>query len=251
MNKKDKHEFALYAPDIQTIFSSELGTSCTITDQELVHRTVNILRLIAGETVSLFDGKHDVRVLLTETSKKYLKILTVEKNLLIAPQPAVQWLLPILERDALEKSIYILTALGAASIQLITTRKVHRSTLSEKELARLQRIAIAAAEQSKQYLLPTIIGPIPFETYVARDGFKNSVRIFFDAAGEPCAHVLTRLRESQNSSLVCLIGPEGDLTTQEKEIVAQAEFVSCALTPSILRAEDAVTVGMGILRSLL
>ena len=46
-----------------------------------------------------------------------------------------------------------------------------------------------------------------------------------------------------------LIGPEGDLALQEKELVA-GKMQFCALTPTILRASQAAALSIGIVRSV-
>jgi len=48
-----------------------------------------------------------------------------------------------------------------------------------------------------------------------------------------------------------MIGPEGDLTAQEKELLKERGVQFLRLTPTILRAQQAVVVAMGIFRSLL
>ena len=45
------------------------------------------------------------------------------------------------------------------------------------------------------------------------------------------------------------VGPEGDLTQEEKDYLKQQGFVFCRLTPTVLRARQAVALGLGILRS--
>ena len=47
------------------------------------------------------------------------------------------------------------------------------------------------------------------------------------------------------------VGPEGDLTLEEKAYLKQLGFVFCALTPTVLRAQQAVALGLGVLRSYL
>jgi 16S rRNA U1498 N3-methylase RsmE len=48
-----------------------------------------------------------------------------------------------------------------------------------------------------------------------------------------------------------MVGPEGDLAATEKTELKRAQFTFCALTPTVLRAVDAIRIGAGMLRSLL
>ena len=44
-----------------------------------------------------------------------------------------------------------------------------------------------------------------------------------------------------------MIGPEGDLTMQEKDLLKERDVQFLRLTPTVLRAQQAVAVSMGIL----
>ena len=54
-----------------------------------------------------------------------------------------------------------------------------------------------------------------------------------------------------SNNIVLMVGPEGDLMGDEKAYLNGNGFVFCQLTPTILRAQQAVTVSVGALRSLL
>lgn len=252
MRQKDnKHEFALYVADgLHIPFSSALDSTCIFTDQDLLHRITSVLRLSVGSKCVLFNAKHVVRVLIVAQDKRALQLLVVEKKVIVPLLPVVHWFLPVLDRDALEKAIYSLTVLGAASIQLVITQKTRRNAITINERARLERIMVAACEQAKQFVLPVLYDAVPLEIAQA-NVLEISHKLFFDAAGIPCNMMVTELPKEKKYEFICLIGPEGDMTSQEKESLKDAGFVFCALTPTILRAEDAVLVSMGILRAFL
>ena len=52
------------------------------------------------------------------------------------------------------------------------------------------------------------------------------------------------------SKIFLLWGPEGDLTSTEKQQVLTAGFQFSKLTPTVLRASQAVAVGLGLIRIL-
>jgi RsmE family RNA methyltransferase len=62
--------------------------------------------------------------------------------------------------------------------------------------------------------------------------------------------VLERLVKRAGAT-VLFVGPEGDLTDQEKVLLKQNGFIFCALTPTILRACEAIALGAGVVRSIL
>lgn len=63
--------------------------------------------------------------------------------------------------------------------------------------------------------------------------------------------VMTMLECGDISELMLLVGPEGDLSNEEKNAVHTAGFIMCALTPTILRSVHAAFLGAGIMRSVM
>jgi 16S rRNA U1498 N3-methylase RsmE len=59
------------------------------------------------------------------------------------------------------------------------------------------------------------------------------------------------LHSTHSGNILLLVGPEGDLTLEEKEIVRANKFIFCALTPTIMRAVQATGLAAGFVRSLL
>ncbi len=127
-------------------------------------------------------------------------------------------MLPLLKREAFESALYTLCEMGATSIQPLITQKSRTNWDSEKDFARVLTTMRAAA----------------------------GTKIFFDPAGMPLKQMLSL---PMTGPLYGCVGPEGGLTPEEKEHLKALGFVFCRLTPTVLRARQAVAVGLGILRS--
>jgi len=247
----DTHEFSLYWSSISDWISAvQEGESFTVDDADLCHRVVRVLRFISGNTFILFDTDVHVRVqLIASHTKRSIELKLLEKKENVRLQPAITFFLPILKRDALEQAIYSLVELGATDIQLMSTQKVQRKWGGRKELDRLCTIMIAAAEQSKQYRIPTLHEPKPFEELVRQMNVEHS--FFFDPAGKELLPIIQSLHAEQPKGISLMIGPEGDLTAQEKDLLKERGVHFLCLTSTVLRAQQAVAVSMGIFRSLL
>ena len=253
--KNEKHEFAFFSEEVARLIKEQ--HEYTFNDKELVHRLGVIVRVKPGETSIFFNGDMHVQCEIVACSKKevVVRVLARKKNLVIAP--ALTWLLPLLEREAFEEALYALTAMGATEIIPVITEKSRRAWGSEKELERAHRIMVASIEQSKQFCVPKIGATVKLADAVDVRGSNTlgisalSTKIFFDAQGAPAFEVITKIRENVVEPVVCCVGPEGDLTQAEKELMRTHGFVFCALTPTILKASAAVEVGMGLLRSCL
>lgn len=244
------HEFALYSATVLHVATMTPGKSVLLHEPDIVKRLVQILRVQDGQKILLFDKDHHVTLLVEQVlGKKEIKarVLMVEKNKLLLPQ--IHWFLPLLERDAFEEALASITILGATSIQPVITRKVHRTAFLPKERDRLERVMIAACEQSKQFMLPTIKPIIRIEL-LAPPTSASSHTFFFDPAGMPSLEMIKKLQAEPNKDIICMVGPEGDLTPEEKTLVKNLNFFFCALTPTILRSKDAVFLATGLLRSI-
>jgi 16S rRNA (uracil1498-N3)-methyltransferase len=225
-----KHLFAVYVDKINDH------------DADLFHRLHQVLRINRGEQVILFDGTHQVLATITDYRQKTVYFSLDTKVVIPRLRPEIHWLLPLLKREAFEQAVYSLCEMGVTSIYPIKTAKATRAWGSVKDYARARTIMIAAAEQAKQFTLPVLYPVIELTTWSA-----TGEKIFFDPEGTPLRETLGTLKPA--SPIYCMTGPEGDLTEEEKSYLTEQGFVFCALTPTVLRAQQAIAVGLGILRS--
>lgn len=248
----EKHIFSLiwHKPEHPLSLFKPKG-SLTIDDPDLYHRIQSILRLKEHNQFILFDQKNHIDVEITAISKKQIIVMVQETNRNKIYLPEIVCAMPLLKRESLESSMDTLTQLGASTIQLITTKKMHRSSLGSKEFERLQRIIWASAEQSKNFAFPTLNQPLPLETLLKPVDQKKNFTIFFDPQGEPASTLVAKIKSDTYTKLLLIIGPEGDLTQEEKKLLIHHNVTFAALTPTILRAEQAAALGLGLLRSIL
>ncbi len=249
MKSVDTHEFAFYTDSLRTIDTEFRLEIFPLEDTEVIHRIVHVLRLEKGTSIILFDAQYHMRATIATIDRRSIT-LRVEKIDTNKPlNPEIHWLLPLLKRDAFEEALYSLTELGATSIQPLLTQKTTRFWSGEKESVRSQKIISAAAEQSKQFSLPHLEPIISLELWLLKSQKPQTTKIFFDPAGKHLKEIVA-LCEKQHALIACA-GPEGDLTYEEKRLLEDQGFLFCALTPTVLRAQQAVAVGLGALRSLL
>ena len=248
MLHESKHHFALYWAPISSI-TVKTGTSFTIDDELLVHRITKVLRLMPSETCTLFDENIHCSVQLVTIEKRSVVVMIISKNNNKQLVPSISCILPLLKREALEQALYNLVEIGVNEIQLVFTDKTQRTWAGQKEFERIRKIMIAAAEQAKQFLVPTIHAPIALNEYVQQN--KIASLIFFDPNGISLAQWFAQVQAKKLQPVSLLIGPEGDLTPAEKDAVLAAGAQTVCLTPTILRAQQAITLGAGMIRSLL
>lgn len=240
--KKDgAHQFAFYVFNLVNCFQSK--KIIEIRDIDLVHRIVRVLRLSVADKVVLFDREQHIHVEIIDIDKRQVLLSIIEQNKNIMLQPSIIYLLPLLKKDALQDAVYSLVEVGVTRIQLVVTAK-SRQSITGKEFERLQKAAIAAAEQSKHYTIPEITVAEKLLDLVPTIS-QDQHNIVFDLHGESFFQV----RNVTKDSTVCLlVGPEGGLTKDELHDLQYYNFVSCMLTPTVLRAVQAVPLSAALFR---
>ena len=243
----EKHLFALHHSDLaDEIGNISSGKELTITDSDLAHRIISILRLSIGESFILFDRNvHAIVSLSGSVKHKLVKAVLKEKSKNSILSPEIIFLLPLLKKESFETALYSLVEIGVTQIQLLYTQK-SQQRWGQKELERSQKIIIAAAEQSKNFNYPELRAPLSLSSVLEQLPLQSK-KIFFDPAGSPIEKLLPDLKGIKEITLA--IGPEGDLTSEEKELLKQSGFIFTRLTPTILRACQAAAVSTGIIRS--
>ena len=239
----DKHEFAMHVPNLKELIINNI---LVLKDKQLIQRIGQVLRLRPNETCVVFDADNYVRLVLKSLDKKQAEFAIMSTTLIEPLQPSITIILPLLKRDDLEASVYSCAELGANTIQLVATEKVHRSWGGQKELERLQRIIIAAAEQSKNFAVPSLQEPISLQA--ALNSFEGT-GILFDPEGTSLSKVIQQLEQKKPKTFTLVVGPEAGLTTEEVAMLKKRGFIVSQLTPTILRARQAVALGLGIIRS--
>lgn len=233
-----KHEFAIFYSDLP---SSVLGSTIQLVESSMVHRIVQVLRLKEGEHFILFTRYHWARVILQSITKKSCIVSVIAYHVNDMPQINCTVLLPVLKRESLESALYQCAAVGVTTIQLIYTQKT-RSLHGAKELERLQKIIIAAAEQSKNFSFPELVSPKAFLDVISI--YQNHpLKLYADPQGVP---LMTVGIYQKKDPLIFMVGPEGDLTEEEKSQLKASRFVFCKLTRTVLTAEQAVGLLAGI-----
>lgn len=245
------HNFALYAVDLADYLTTKEIILCS--KQELAFRITKVLRLSAGDTITLFNEKEHVLFSITSIDKKAVTGIVLERKKNHAHAPSVRAILPLLKKNETDDAIYRLCEMGVDEIWLTTTEKTQRRWGGEHEQTRLQRIIIAAAEQSKQFKIPILKEPVPFDQIFGKLSCikESSDIVFCDPEGSHLSDYLYHQKQSIKNWYTIVVGPEADLSQKEKAFLAEHKSTLVSLTPTVLRAGDALVLACGIIRSFL
>ena len=245
--KTNKHIFALYAPALSLSMAHKKNDLISLHDKDLYKRIFNVLRLEESDQVILFDKNYHAEICLSTTQQDKNMIVgavaLIEKN--VAPAPDITLYQCVTKKNVFEDIVYTATQMGVQTIIPVISEKSERKW-EPRETERLEKIIVAAIEQSKSFFFPHIA-----PAQKLSDILKAKIRgtnILFDAHGQAAR---TLLEVSNNQQINVMLGAEGGLTDNELASLCANGFSSYALTTSILRSRDAALVGLGLLRSLI
>ncbi len=248
------HEFALFSSEFSRAVHDG-KTTISIIEPTFLHRLQQVIRLKEGNTIILFDNQNYAQCTVQQSTKKLMTLSYKYITRSIPLQPTLIVLVPLLKKEALDELIYSCRELGVSGVYLFSTEKTSRSKLTDTEWERLERVSIAAAEQSKNFA-PTVFlnknQPVPTLTQLCNDKdfltvYAPAQKLFAEPTGAPGSSLATSFTP-KNSYLVC-VGPEGDLTDSEKNVLRSRGFGFVKLGATVLRAQQAATVLIGIIRS--
>lgn len=203
-----------------------------VLDEEDRHHLERVLRLRAGEEVTVADGRGGWRA--CEWSDGGVLVPVAEPEQRPAPAPPITVAFALTKGDKPETAVQKLTEVGVDRIIPFTAgRSVARweGERAERHLVRLRKVAREAAMQSRRAHLPVVDSVTDFATVAALPGAALA-----DAGGAPpsLAHA------------VILVGPEGGWTEHERG----AGLPAVGLGVNVLRAETAAIVAGGLLAAL-
>jgi 16S rRNA (uracil1498-N3)-methyltransferase len=247
-NFHDKHIFAIYThTPFSNAASMAIGKQCIIQDPDVWHRVSRVLHACPGQEIIIFGNGVSITLKITSLDKKnLLEGVVVSVDHPQPLQPTINLYQGILKREAWNDVAYYAAQMGVASLTPVITQKSQRTWGGEKERERTYNVMIAACEQAKQFVLPVINEPC-----VLNEQLANSVSFYCESEGKPFLELIQTTVQRRPESLTILIGPEGGFAQQELHLLPQAHVPCYKLTPTVLRAQDAVMVCLGALRSVL
>ena len=198
----------------------------------------SVMRLSVGDVLALFNGRDgEWRAVLAEVAKRACRLRVETQMRAQETGPDLDLIVALVKRTRLETIVEKATELGARRIRLAITR---RTNADHANVARLQAIAIEAAEQTGRLDAPEVFAPQRLEALL--DGWEPGRRLMFcDEAGD-ARPALQALGPSAAGSepFAALIGPEGGFAPEERERLRALAFVTpVTLGPRILRADTA------------
>ena len=209
----------------------------------------NVLRLAAGDTVLVFNGR-DGEWQASIAGRKRPDRLT-----LIAPTrpqdrlPDLAYVFAPLKHARLDYMVQKAVEMGTSALRPVLTRFTQASRVN---VERMRANVIEAAEQCGILSIAAVAEPVTLDRYLSeRDGQR--LLVFCDEAAD-AAHPVQALQAelAAGTGIDVLIGPEGGFAEEERAVLSrQPRTLILSLGPRILRADTAAVAALALVQAVL
>jgi 16S rRNA (uracil1498-N3)-methyltransferase len=197
---------------------------------------LRVLRLSAGDTLHLTDGKgtlYTAQITDDRVKRCEIKITGKQENYGVRSYYLHLAVAPTKNMDRYEQLLDTATETGFDEITPVLCDRSERRTVKTE---RLEKILVAAMKQSLKTRLPQLNPPTAFDDFVRQpfDGGKYIGCCHPEVPRELFWKVLP-----PNRRTLVLIGPEGDFSEREMKAALQAGFKAVSFGESRFRVETA------------
>ncbi len=219
---------------------SIVENSTSLVSKEHSHYIINVMRLKKGSNINFFnkEGEWLSEIIFIEKDKVEVKFLNKIKEPLKTSN--IELAICLVKKTPMEIILQKATELGVSKILPIIS---DRTEVKDLNFDRANKIVVEATEQSNQLNPPEISQIIKLKNFV--NCSSKETKLFF--ADVNSKHKLISSSLGQDKKISVLIGPEGDFSPAERELIlSKPETVSFTLFKNILRADTAVISAISI-----
>ena len=224
----------LYHPD------SILENNTSLLSKEHTHYVVNVMRLKRGSILNFFNknGEWKSEIIFLDKDRvevRFLKKIKESENLF-----KTEVAICLVKKNPMDTILQKATELGVSKIIPIVSE---RTEVKELNIDRAKKIVIEATQQSNQLVPPEITNVIKLKDFL--NTFDETSKLLFADVNSKDNLKIEDLKNFK--SLCILIGPEGDFSPAERELILQNRAVKpFTLSRNILRSDTAVISGISL-----
>ena len=209
----------------------------------------NVLRLKAGETILVFNGREGEWQAAVAGRKRPDSLTVIEQTRSQDHLPDLAYVFAPLKHARLDYMVQKAVEMGASRLQPVLTRFTQVARVNGE---RMRANVIEAAEQCGILSLACVAEPMPLARYLdTREGER--LLIFCDEKAE-VANPLEALGKGRNGSrgIDVLVGPEGGFAEEERKILSrQPRILRLSLGSRTLRADTAGVAALALVQAVL
>lgn len=211
-----------------------------VLDEEQSAHCARVLRITAGESVSIIDGKGvlaEGEVLESHPKHVKIRLKTFKQE---ERKNQIEIIFGLAKPQALEWIFKKCTEMGVYSFQpLITDHSMHPSSWNAE---RWNKIVEEACKQCQELWFPEIRKPMSFRDWIQQRSHQSP----FFLCDEEIRKADSEVSKFHPKEIV--IGPEGGWSEQERELIKKFPVQHLGLGPNRLRAETACLVALTLVK---
>ena len=237
------------APSIRLYVTLDLAEGIAVPlDTKQVHYLKNVMRLGAGDVLSVFNGRDgELRAAVAELGRSAGSLRAMVRDRTQAVEPDLWLVFAPIKKTRLDVLVEKAGELGASRLVPVLTE---RTSVRDINAARAAALLIEAAEQCGRMTVP-VVEPIAPLTQILAEWPGSRHLLFCDESGR-AGQIADVLAQQTAGPWAVLIGPEGGFSAAERDaIAAHPQAIPVALGPRILRADTAAIAALSLLQAYL
>ncbi len=214
------------------------------------HHASKVLRMKAGDTLTLFDGDGEdylAEILRINKSEVAVKISAGQTVMCESPLK-VTLAQAISSGERMEFTLQKAVELGVNAIQPIAAeRSVVKLSgeRAEKRIEHWQNVVISACEQSGRATVPQVSPILGLANWLGQPQ-QFSLKLLLSPTADNSLHTLPK----PDGEICLLIGCEGGLSPQEQQLAESCGFKPVRLGARVLRTETAAMAALAAMQTL-
>ena len=218
----------LYNPD------SIEENSTNLLSKEHTHYVVNVMRLKRGSNINFFNSEGEWKSEIVFLNKDRVEVKIIEKIKQPKELSNIELAICLVKKNPMENILQKATELGVSKIIPIISE---RTEVKELNHDRANKIVIESTEQSNQLSPPKISRVTKLKDFL--NNLDGSSKLLF--ADVNSTQNLKAETLKQGNPILVLIGPEGDFSPSERDLIlGNSNVTSFTISRNILRSDTAV-----------
>ena len=210
----------------------------------------NVLRLAAGSTVLVFNGRDGEWRAAISGGRKRLDTLEILNP--TRPQDQLRDLTYVfapLKHARLDYMVQKAVEMGASRLQPVMTRFTQAARVN---VDRMRANVVEAAEQCGILTLASVAEPVSLDKFLTQRE-PQRLLVFCDEAAEQAGPLPALERAgTKGQGIDVLVGPEGGFAEEERSLLLRQPLIlSLSLGPRILRADTAAVAALALVQAAL
>jgi len=213
--------------------------------EENSHILSRVLRKNPGDSIVLLNGNGLVaQAILIEVGKKKCEVDVKDIQTFKPLAPSIHLWIGCLKGEKLNWVVQKATELGVSEITLFQSEH-SIAVKSENSIEKTNKVAIEAIRQSGNPFLPKL----HYEKDLSKASWvssKNHLNVVLD---ETRTETFGHIKNDSITSISLFVGPEGGLSSTEREFFKSKDCLFIRIAPYILRADTAAIAAVGMFRA--